>query len=551
MRPRLVGRRAKLTTPLQQGLRSRTPCLRSFTYYTQLTTNSRPVLPFLAIPVTNRSVRCFTTERKQWLKHEAKMAVRYTISIWGIVACMGVIYFFVNEERLERTFPTPHEWGFITRKLLRDANNGKDPKNGEVNWAQAMELSRGCVLRLEDPKVDGQGVAKLSDMVDPDAQIPGEFNPCDISGKSEDWRQGYFEAIMLAAKAAEHADGWVRDLTRNVISPPEFVIGPSNPRPVPIPPGQPHAPREEDCEIAYPSADSFYMKILATRGFTPRQKLEAALEYASFMEFKQRAEGPDALYNLALAEATQGLDMSNPPYNPKTFVLNEKTGPPSLNLLDAITAIATHKARSGDISGALPIYLSLLKARRTLPNKPPAGSRTLAPSDSLWSQVTSLISQPAYPSPPPDGTQPPWRSPQERCQEASLSLWIGEILFAASSRDDGLSWTRDSVDLAEEQLRVLGPAPDDKAARQTCRECLTAGLDNWGKMVVKLAKDEDKRREQAASRSSVFSFWSGAQPTEGRWAAEDVVVKERVRRTKELVEDVTEENPGLAAFFKA
>ncbi|KAK7418618.1 hypothetical protein QQX98_003806 [Neonectria punicea] len=551
MRPRLVGRRAKLTTPLQQGLRSRTPCLRSFTHYTQLTTTSRPVLPFLAIPVTNRSVRCFTTERKQWLKHEAKMAVRYTISIWGIVACMGVIYFFVNEERLERTFPTPHEWGFITRKLLRDANNGRDPQNGEVNWAQAMELSRGCVLRLEDPKVDGQGVVKLSDMVDPDAQIPGEFNPCDISGKSEDWRQGYFEAIMLAAKAAEHADGWVRDLTRNVISPPEFVIGPSNPRPVPIPPGQPHAPREEDCEIAYPSADSFYMKILATKGFTPRQKLEAALEYASFMEFKQRAEGPDALYNLALAEATQGLDMSNPPYNPKTFVLNEKTGPPSLNLLDAITAIATHKARSGDISGALPIYLSLLKARRSLPSNPPAGSYKAPPRESLWTQITSIISQPDYPSPPPDGTQPPWRSPQERCQEASLSLWIGEILFAASSRDEGLSWTRDSVDVAEEQLRALGPVTDDKAARQTCRECLTAGLDNWGKMVVKLAKDEDKRREKAANRSSVFSFWSGAQHAEGRWEAENVVVKERMRRTKELVEDVTKQDPGLAAFFKA
>ncbi|KAF7549091.1 hypothetical protein G7Z17_g6625 [Cylindrodendrum hubeiense] len=550
MRPRLVVRRARLSTP-RQALRSRTPCLRTFAYYTQLTTKSRPILPFLAIPVTNRSVRCFTTERKQWLKHEAKMAVRYTVSFWGILVCMGVIYFFINEESLERDFPTPHEWGFITRKLLRDANNGKDPKNGQVNWAQAMELSRGCVLRLEDAKVDGEGVTKLSDIVDPTAQFPGEFNPCDISGKSEEWRRGYFEAIMLAAKASEHTDGWVRDLTRNVISPPEFVIGPSNPRPVPIPPGQPHAPREEDCEIAYPSADSWYMKVLATKGFTARQKLEAALEYASFMEFKQRPEGPDALYNLALAEATQGLNMSNPPYNPKTFVLNEKAGPPSLNLLDAITAVATHKARSGDISAALPIYLSLLKARRFLPNDPPTVSRTRAPRESLWTQVLSAVSQPDYPSPPPDGTQAPWRSPQERCQEASLSLWIGEILYASSSRDDGLSWTRDSVDIAEEQLRALGPTTDDKTSKQTCCECLTAGLDNWGRMVVKLAKEEEQMREKAANRSSVFSFWSGAQSAEGRWAAEDGVVKERVRRTKELLEDVRKEDPGLAALFKA
>ncbi|KAI5467851.1 hypothetical protein BGZ63DRAFT_410702 [Mariannaea sp. PMI_226] len=548
MRPRLVVRRARLGTP-RQSPRSRTQCLRTFTYHTQLTTKSRPNLPFLTIPISNHSVRCFTTERRAWLKHEAKMAVRYTVSFWGILACVGVIYWFYNEEQLERDFPTPHEWGFITRKLFRDANKGRYPKDGVVNWAEAMELSRGCVLRLEDPKVDGQGVTKLSDIVDPDALIPGEFNACDISSKSEEWRRGYFEAIMLAAKSAEHTDGWVRDITRNVISPPEFVIGPSNPRPVPIPPGQPHAPREENCEIAYPGADNFYMKILATKGFTARQKLEAALEYASFMEFKERAEGPEALYNLALAEATQGLDMSNPPYNLKTFVLNEKTGPPSLNLLDAITAIATQKARSGDIAAALPIYLSLLKARRFLQNEPPRSARQPAPAKSLWSQLVSTVAQPDYPPPPPDGTQPPWRSPEERCQEASLSLWIGEILYASSSHDDGLSWTRDSVDIAEEQLRSLGPASNDKDAKKTCRECLAAGLDNWGKMVVNLAKEEERRRD--TGRSSVFSFWSSNQSVEGRWNVEDAVVKERVRRTKELLDDIKKENPGLAGYFKA
>ena len=153
MRPRLVVRRARLITPRQ--ISPRQPCLRTFTYNTQLTTKSRPNLPFLAIPITNRAAaRYFTTERKRWLRHEAKLAVRYTVSFWGIVVCVGVILWFVNEERMERDYPTPHEWRFMTRKILRDANNGKDPKNGEVNWAMAMELSRGCVLRLEDPKYD-------------------------------------------------------------------------------------------------------------------------------------------------------------------------------------------------------------------------------------------------------------------------------------------------------------------------------------------------------------------------------------------------------------
>lgn len=439
----------------------------------------------------------------------------------------------------------------MTRKFLRDANNSKDPKNGEVNWPWAFELSRGLVLRLEDAKVDGQDVRKLSERVDPSAEIPGEFNPCDISGKSEEWRRGYFEAIMLAAKAAEHVDGWVRDLSRNIISPPEFVIGPSNPRPAPIPPGQPHAPREEDCEIAYPAADNFYMKILATEGFTPRQKLEAALEYASYQDFKQRPEAAEALYNVALAEAAQGSNMANPPYNPKSFILNEKAGPPSQNVLDAVTAIATHKARSGDIAAALPIYLSLLKARRLLPSNPPTASRPKPLRESVWTQLVQTLSQAEYPPPPQDGTQPPWRSPHERCQEASLSLWIGEILFASSSKNDGLSWTRDSVDLAEEQLRTLSLAADDKSARKTCRECLSSGLENWGKMVLRLAKEEQLHREKAATQSSMFSFWNGSPPAEDRWAAEDVVVKERVRRTRELMEEVMPGGPNLASLFKA
>ncbi|KAM5518167.1 hypothetical protein FOXYSP1_08952 [Fusarium oxysporum f. sp. phaseoli] len=552
MRHRLVGRHVQVSTPRTPTLRTRLPCLRTFTHCTQLTTNSRPNLPFLAIPVTTNGVRNFTTERRQWLKHEAKLAVRYTASFWGLLACFGVILFFVNEERLEQEYPTPHEWGWMTRKFLRDSNNSKTPKNGEVNWPWSFELARGLVLRLEDPKVDGQGVTKLTDRVDPEAEIPGEFNPCDISGKSEEWRRGYFEAIMLAAKGAEHVDGWVRDLARNIISPPEFVIGPSNPRPTPIPPGQPHAPREEDCEIAYPSADNFYMKILGTKGFTSRQKLEATLEYASYLEFKHQSEGAEALYHLALAEATQGVDMSQPPYNPKTFVLNEKDGLPSQNVLDAVTAMANFKARSGKVDAALPIYLSLLKARRYLPNDPPPTVQLKTKSHSVLDKVAKTFSQADYPPPPPDGTLPPWRSRHERCQEASLSLWIGEILFSTSSKDDGLSWTRDSVDVAEEQLRNMDLLTADNAAKATCRECLSAGLTNWGKMVNKLAKEEELQQAKASTQSGVFSFWSATPPSaEDRWTAEEAVVRERVRRTRELIEDLTPAGPNIASLFKA
>ncbi|KAJ4857035.1 hypothetical protein T069G_07932 [Trichoderma breve] len=545
MAPRLISRRILL-----HPAGSRPRCLRSFANQSRLTT-SRPYLPFLSIPRSSpNSVRRFTSERQRWWKHEAKLVVRYTLTLWGAAVCVLTIFFAVNEEIVEREFPTPHEWHYLTRKFLRDANSFKDPKNGEINWARALELSRGVVIRLEDVKTGGQDVIKLSDVVDPLLEVPGEFIACDISAKSEEWRRGYFEAIMLAAKAAEHVDGWQRDITRNIVTPPEFVIGPSNPHPTPIPPGNPSAPREEDCEAAYPSADNWYTKILATRGLTSRQKMEACLEYASFMEFKGNSEGAESLYKLALAEATSGVDPKKLPYDPRTLTLKERAGPPSMNVLDALTATANHIARKGDISTALPIYLSILKARRSLSDEPPRTTSSKPKVESFTQQVVKFFAPPDYPPPPPDGTQPPWRSTLERCQEAALNLYIGEILYATGSRDEGLAWTRDGVDLAEEQLRDSKLPQDARETKSTCRNCLSTGLGNWSIMVSRLAKDE-KEKKATGSQASMFSFWSGpSQATEGRWEAEEVVIQDRVKRTRELLEDVQAPKPGIVSFFK-
>ncbi|KAL7948492.1 hypothetical protein V8C42DRAFT_314642 [Trichoderma barbatum] len=548
MAPRLVTRRL-----LFHPTGSRPRCLRSFANQARLTTTnrSRPILPFLFIPRSSpNSVRRFTSERQRWWKHEAKLVVRYTLTLWGVIVCVLTIFFAFNEEVVEREFPTPHEWHYLTRKFLRDANNFKDPKNGEINWARALELSRGVVIRLEDIKTGGEDVVKLSDMVNPLLEVPGEFIACDISAKSEEWRRGYFEAIMLAAKAAEHVDGWQRDLTRNIVTPPEFVIGPSNPHPTPIPPGNPSAPREEDCEAAYPSADNWYTKILATKGLTPRQKMEASLEYASFMEYKNNSEGAESLYKLALAEATSGIDPKKLPYDPRTLTLKDRAGPPSMNVLDALTATANHMARKGDTSSALPIYLSILKARRSLSDDPPPTPSSKPKIESFPQQVLKFFAPPDYPPPPPDGTQPPWRSALERCQEAALNLYIGEILYATGSRDEGLAWTRDGVDLAEEQLRSPKLNQDTREAKSTCRNCLSTGLGNWSIMVSRLAKEE-KEKKATGSQTSMFSFWSGpSQGTEGRWEAEEVVIQDRVKRTRELLEDVQAPKPGIITFFK-
>lgn len=516
----------------------------------QSTVNSvkaRPVLPFLEAPRASPSVsRYFTSQRRQWLKYEAKLVLRFTVAGWGIWGALTLISFALNEEANEREFPTPHEWSYWTRKLLRDAHSFKDPKDGDVNWAKALDLARSVVQKLEDPNSEGASVVELLDQHDPALEVPAEFVHRDISAKSEEWRRGYFDAIMLTAKAAEHVDGWVRDRTRDVVFAPEIVLGPSNPRPKPIPPVSPRAPREEDCDPAYPSADNWYMKILATKGLTSRQKVEAALEYASFVEFKGRLDGAEALYSLALAEATRGTEPSALPYNPKTLVLKSGVESASMNTLDALTTTANFRARRGDLSSALPMYISLLMTRRRLSDTPPP-EPSRPKRLSTFERLIDFFAPPPYP-PPPDGTEPPWRSPDELCQEASLHLYIGEILYAASSRAEGLAWTRDGVDLAEEQLRAL--EGECKEAKRTCRQCLATGLENWSTMVSQMARSEEAKAK-SGSLPNVFSLWGGSKDVEGRWAAEEAVVQERVRRTAELMEDVPQPATGIWTYLKA
>lgn len=538
-------------------------------HVSRLSTQARPTVPFLTARTPERT---YASDRQQalktYLRHQGKLLVRYAILSWGGALCLFVIYFFYVDETLEREYPTPHEWSWRERKFLRDAHKYLNPEYGSISWSKSYQMARNLVVRLEDAqRGSGGGAPRLHDHEDPNDPYPGEFIPHDISGKSEEWRRGYFEAMMMAARGSGVVDGWLKekDSSKTHVWPPQFVIGPSNPRPKPIPPKSPPAPREEDCEIAFPPADRYYLKIMATRGFDRRQKMEAALEYANFIDTKRHHAGSDALYNLALAEATQGTDQTKLPYDPKTFVLRDGI-PPSQNVLTALGALANHKARSGDTSAALPIYLSLLKARRSLSPVPPpvsaASSRTRTSDRSFTNSILRFFSQPDYPPPPPDGTAPPWRSPEERCIEASLAIYIGEILYATSSREDGVAWTREGVDVAEEQLRFLTtpdasrPAPSATGAER-CRECLKTGLDNWSVMVARLAREESQRREaQQQAKPGVLSFWSSAKghdakEAEGRWDAEGAVIRERTKRTSDLVENLKPVNKGIFTYLKA
>uniref|UniRef100_L2FVZ0 Uncharacterized protein n=1 Tax=Colletotrichum fructicola (strain Nara gc5) TaxID=1213859 RepID=L2FVZ0_COLFN len=125
----------------------------------------RPQLPFLTIPVTNRPrARYFTTEKKRWLRWEGSLFLRYNISIWGGAACVLAIVFLLNQEALEKEFPTPHEWSIRTRMWIRGAKSAAvNPHLRNVDWAEVIISCREALNILEDVQRDGKGIRELLD----------------------------------------------------------------------------------------------------------------------------------------------------------------------------------------------------------------------------------------------------------------------------------------------------------------------------------------------------------------------------------------------------
>ncbi|KAM7205334.1 hypothetical protein V8F33_001165 [Rhypophila sp. PSN 637] len=515
----------------------------------------RPQNPYLSVTNTSLSrVRHMTTERKAQLKHDIKAGLKFVAYLYIGVGIVGLCSYLINQESLEKQFPTPREWSFLTRRAFRNACEEMYLANPEtqIQWGVIIRWMAEVQGRLTSPQIDGQGVLELP----PDRPILAR----DVSAKSEAWRRGYFESWMIMAKALEQVDGWMRDDKRDLIFPPEMVIGPSNPNPRPIPAGISGAPKEEDCTPAFKvTPNDFYLAILYTVGFSNKQRIEAGLAYASWLDFKGMAGPASIVYeealNLALSEVSPETVVT------ETWTLKENAPSlPSENLLTTLTAYAEHRARNNDVSSALPIFISLLKARRSLPpdTSPPYRSQNYG----MLNIVKDLLIPRPYPPPPPDGTSPPIRDPKELCAEAALSLHIGEIMYTSKEsnhREEGLSWTREAVDIAEEQLHKLNPAVEShKPARISCRECLATGLSNWQTMVSRLAKEEAAKKEKAekagekdSSNSSWFGLWGGKSTKEdlSRWAAEEKVIEERQRRAKDLIDDLEPPKTGWAVLL--
>lgn len=530
----------------------------------------RPQLPFLSPSTGNRPVpplsnhlrqhfgRLISTETRDYYKRRISGGVRLGLTFYAILVCFQLIKLGIYHEEIEHKWPTPQEWSWQSRWRLRSAEalqHPEDTGNLIISWPHVAKSLSELLERLEDVEGEGQGIVEQAD---------GGFviegvgkTGFDISAKSEPWRRGYFQALLGAARAAENLDGWVTDWNQRISAPAEFVVGPSNPNPRPMLPGVKKELREEDCKPTSPGPETFYMKILTTKGFDEGQKIDAALAYADWLDYKGLTSTASDMYDWAMDIAVSGspVDASRV-VNQKTGVLkNNGKDLPSENIFRVSTALAVHQAQQGDLPAALSIFTSILKARRSLPS-PPTDSLPPLPAnkpstDFITSWVTKIqtVFVPVvYPPPPPSGNAPPLRTPASICEEAGLMTYIGEIIFASSSTDTGLAWTRDATDIAESSIYDLGGA-DHITPDHRCAQCLRVSLDNWRTMVSKLMSKAEAA--ELETREKAKTAWFGGEKSvrakeaeRRRLEAEMFLLREKYARLAPFVE--TEH--GLGAF---
>ncbi|KAL8695012.1 MAG: hypothetical protein Q9224_003470 [Gallowayella concinna] len=440
--------------------------------------------------------------------------------------------------------------------------------SGLTEWPQLANNYWVALSRLEDPSLDGKDL-HIPPGDDHRAYVVGiaalgfSRNGLDLTPKSEEWRRGYYSALMGAAQAAENLDEEIRDTTRNITFPLEHMIGPSNPRPKPVPHGAASPPLEENCVPASESPETFYTKILSTTGFNTRQRLDAALAYADWLDFKGLHETAEEMYDWGLDIAMGALPVGvNNVVDTQTGIISNNATYVSNNLLKATTALAIHHAQNNNLTAALPIFLSVLRARKQLSLAPVSEPPTAQLSNTKWILSTAkfILITPPYPSAPPSGDEVPIRSPKAVCEEAAVMAHVGEILFASANDESkppqrarkrqgtsrkqqaGLGWTRDAVDVSESTLTSMDEA--DLDGRQTCAECLKTGMDNWSAMVRKMLKDQQavgsKKEEKVSNERSWF--WGGqtteaAEEDDGKWEPELQLVDERMGRVQRLLEN--------------
>ncbi|KAL4924905.1 uncharacterized protein BDV17DRAFT_273437 [Aspergillus undulatus] len=558
---------------------TRPSCRRPFTHKPPFQMHppqrSRPQVSYLSPPPISRALppwsihlkqhfaRLIFTESRRHFRKRMSNFLRVWLSVGGIIIFFELIKVGIYQATLEHKWPSPPEWTWKSRWCGRSLEAWQRPEEiGRLitDWPMVAGYCKELLMRLEDSEIDGKDLVELEE--------GGIFiegvgkSGYDITAKSEPWRRGYFRALLGAAKAAENLEGWWTDRKQRVSAPKEYFVGPSNPRPKPVK----KPPREEDSEPASPSPEVFYMKILTTRGFDEGQKVEAALAYADWLDYKGLQSTAADMYTWAMDIATSGSpEDAFKVVDLKTGVLrNDPQVPPSANIIRVSTALAVHHARHENLPTALSIFTSVLKARRALLPEPSDTPTWAIPSFvkpsadffvSLINKIRTVTTSVEYPPPPPSGNEPPYRTASSPCDEAGLMTYIGEIIYASHSKEQGLAWTRDAVDLAEYTL----PETDTSAADNKCTECLRVSLGNWKTMVSQFLKKAQAEEEEVLEKAKDSSWLSGPSKKtvekksneRKRWEAEQFILDDRIKRLQPIImmeAAIQGDIPGIGLF---
>jgi hypothetical protein len=477
----------------------------------------RPQLSFLTTP-TNAHLRLrrgqwqlsrlITTEQKRWVKQQAWDTWRITV-YFTIVSAFGLTFaWWVVHELLEREFPTPHEWSLLSRMKYHSAKGMESPdvaNTGTTQWGMVALACKKLVKRLEDEEGDGEGLLELGSMQNktgPESQLVW----FDLTNKPEPWRRGYFDILMSLAKTAEQLENMVLDTSRGFIFPRQYVIGPSNPHHKTLPPWRKGpAPLEANCTEACERPEVFYEKILATKGFTVRQQMDAAFAYSEWLNFQGKHDEAEKKIRWGLDLALEGLPSPSATIDRRTAVLRSSAPLVTDNVVTACRALAIHLAQTSRTDAALPIFLSVLRAYRSAPVEAPKQSPSTRSSRrenepaatdiqafiDMVNNSIEFLKPVEYPAPPPPGNEPLVRLQPDDCKEPEVMAYIGEIIFATSKsqRDTGLQWTRQALELADGRAKQRKLGLEE---RKRCVRCMDVALENWQAMIENIQAEEEK-----------------------------------------------------------
>ena len=191
-------------------------------------------------------------------------------------------------------------------------------------------------------------------------------------------------------------------------------------------------------------------------------------EEAATRRIKLAAREAEGLFTLAYILACEDAGLPVPPAAEKPGVIPAGVPPERLTpeLLHTATELGIHYARLKQLDLALPTFLSVLRARTSLPPRGAAAEE----------DATGDLADP--------------------CEVGKIHSYLGEVLWAAGQKGQGLEWSMRAVD-------ATVPLVEQRAA---CRDCAVFAGGNVVMMLRRLLEEvEQKKTEKKEERA--FHLW--------------------------------------------